>query len=81
MGDQPMEKEAIQNLPCTLEHIARCLNSAFKALQQVNDKNVIMAIGNTGCGKSTMLNGLVLGPESLEETTITVEMEIGLPNG
>ena len=40
-----------------------------------------MAIGNTGCGKSTMLNGLVLGPDSLEETNITVEMEINIANG
>lgn len=30
------------------------------------DQDVVLAIGTTGCGKSTMLNSLIWGPESLE---------------
>ena len=79
--EQAMEKEEILNLPCNLENITRCLNSAFKSLKQVKDKNVIMAIGNTGCGKSTMLNALVYGTEVLQETTISFEVEVNVAKG
>lgn len=40
-----------------------------------------MAIGNTGCGKSTMLNALVYGPEILQETNIEFEVEISNSKG
>ena len=40
-----------------------------------------MAIGNTGCGKSTMLNSLILGPECLEETQQESKIIIKIPNG
>ena len=31
----------------------------------IDQKDVILALGNTGCGKSTMLNSLINGPSSL----------------
>ena len=40
-----------------------------------------MVIGNTGCGKSTMLNSLLLGPENLQEITEFKEITIDLANG
>jgi hypothetical protein len=76
-----IEKDNILTQPCTLENIAKYLNSSFKMLQQVKDKNVIMALGNTGCGKSTMLNALVMGPEVLQETSLTITMEINGAGG
>ena len=35
----------------------------FKSLKE---KTVIIALGSTGVGKSTMLNSLIYGPEALE---------------
>lgn len=35
-------------------------------LSQIEGKEVILAIGQTGCGKSTMLTALVYGPDSLK---------------
>lgn len=49
----------------TLTNLAESLNVAFEQLNQIKHKNVILAIGNTGCGKSTMLNALVYGSHVL----------------
>ena len=38
--------------------------------------NIILAVGNTGCGKSTMLTSLMYGPEALELTKIDYEIKI-----
>lgn len=32
----------------------------------IDQKDVILTLGNTGCGKSTMLNSLINGPKSLK---------------
>ena len=52
-------------LPCNLHNIARCLQVIFRQPKLIDSKNVILALGNTGCGKSTMLNSMINGPESL----------------
>jgi len=53
-------------MTCSLENIVAILEQAFKSLEFLNDKNIILAVGNTGCGKSTMLTSLMYGPEALE---------------
>ena len=47
---------------CTLENIVLILEEAFKYLSKIEGKNIILAVGNTGCGKSTMLTSLMYGP-------------------
>ena len=39
-----------------------------------------MALGNTGCGKSTMLNALIWGPNSLKLEHITEEYDVTSKN-
>lgn len=60
-----INKQIIKELPCNLHNIARCLQVIFKQLKMIDSKNVILALGNTGCGKSTMLNSLINGSDSL----------------
>ena len=38
----------------------------FPVLKAAEGQNLVLALGNTGCGKSTMFNGLLFGPDSLE---------------
>ena len=40
----------------------------------LKDGDLIVAIGNTGCGKSTMLTSLIYGCDSLKESRI-VDMD------
>lgn len=37
-------------------------------LHQIKDADIVIAIGNTGAGKSTMLNSIVFGTDILEVT-------------
>ena len=60
-----INKQIIMELPCNLHNIARCLQVIFQQLKTIDSKNVILALGNTGCGKSTMLNSLINGSDSL----------------
>lgn len=62
-----LDKEEIAKLPITWENIINVLRGAFEGLEQVNDEDIVVAIGNTGVGKSTMLMSLIYGPQCLEE--------------
>lgn len=37
-----------------------------KELKIINKGNIVLVVGYTGCGKSTMLSSLIYGPDSLE---------------
>lgn len=41
------------------------LKMAKEYLDGLKDANVVLVLGNTGCGKSTMLSSLVYGPDHL----------------
>lgn len=48
-----------------LEKLYDLLIEAFKYIDIVRGAKCIIALGNTGCGKSTMFNSLIHGPDSL----------------
>lgn len=66
------DKEEIQKLKFTINNLIKVVNNAYHQispfLDQLRNKNycLVLAIGNTGCGKSTMFTSLIDGPESLE---------------
>lgn len=43
-------------------------------IQAIQDKTVVLSIGATGCGKSTMFASLVHGPRALEKKKIKLEV-------
>ena len=66
---------------CNLKNIVIILEKAFLNLKQLENKDIILAIGNTGCGKSTMLTSLMYGPQSLKLQKIDYEINVPHENG
>lgn len=48
-----------------LNDMVEYLRSAKEHMDFLQDGDVVLVLGNTGCGKSTMLSSLVYGPENL----------------
>ena len=42
------------------------LNEAHKRFSLVDNADIVLAVGNTGCGKSTMLSSLLDGASSMQ---------------
>ena len=61
-----VNRAIIDQMPLTLTNLMNSLSEFFNALNQLKQYDLIIAIGNTGCGKSTMITSLVNGPDSLE---------------
>ena len=60
------DKAVVRNLQLSLENIVNVSESAFKKIDHLKEKELLLAFGNTGCGKSTMISSLVFGPDKLE---------------
>ena len=54
----------------SLNDLHEYLIDVFQYIDIVRDQNCIIAFGNTGCGKSTMFNSLIHGPEILKERVV-----------
>lgn len=66
----------------TLPNIMKVLHTVFTTQSwDFGDKTLVMAIGNTGCGKSTMFNSLAFGTKSLEVKRIKQEKIVRHANG
>lgn len=61
-----------------LSSLVKCLEKAFSdiKLEKYTNKNLVIAIGNTGCGKSTMLSSLLFGSDSLMLKKIKKEITL-----
>ena len=63
---QNFSKESIAKMECSLTNLVKILKWAFEKVKVIEGEDVVVALGNTGCGKSTMFTSLILGPEALE---------------
>lgn len=70
-----MDKSQIQDLEITLENIVRIGQAAFEKIACVKDKDLVIGIGNTGSGKSTVLSSLAFGPQNHEEKKIKIQAD------
>ena len=50
----------------SLASIKEVLTEDFKVVEKIRGANIVLVIGNTGSGKSTMLSSLLKGPDALE---------------
>ena len=52
-----------------LENLQYCLERAFNYIEKckIHNKNTVLCLGNTGCGKSTMITALIYGKQVLEQ--------------
>ena len=62
-----IDKEKVKRLKCNLRNIYRVLSAAFKQLSPAHGADLVVAVGNTGCGKSTMLTSVLFGADALEK--------------
>lgn len=53
-------------MECTLTNLVSILKWAFEKVKCVEGQDVVVALGNTGCGKSTMFTSLIYGSDALE---------------
>ena len=62
------DKEQIKQLPVTLSNLVKVCKLAFDQIEKtgIQGKGLILALGNTGCGKSTMISSLVFGAKRHE---------------
>ena len=60
----------------SLHSIQEVLTEAFKSLEKIKGANIVLVMGNTGSGKSTMLSSLLKGAEALEMKQITFTIDI-----
>lgn len=71
-----LNKEVVSKMKCDLKNLYDVLSVAFDTLGPAKDQDLIVAIGNTGCGKSTMLSSLIYGTDALEYKQISEEVTI-----
>lgn len=64
-----------------LKNVVSACKEVFGHVEQANDKQIIIALGNPGCGKSTMFTSLVYGPQSLERRKVEYKFEIPTSDG
>ena len=60
-------KEEVKKMECNFENLIPLLDLVFETLSMVNGADLLISVGNKGCGKSTMINSLMHGSQSLEE--------------
>lgn len=62
----------MSTLVVSLDNITMVLREAYKTLADNQLSDIVLAVGNTGCGKSTLFSALVFGPDALEEKRIEI---------
>lgn len=77
-----LDKTYVVGLECNLKNLITILEYAFNRLSQMQQfDQLVLTIGDTGSGKSTLNNSLVFGSESLQLQTIQETIEIQLNDG
>ena len=69
---QQLQKNIVMKEVKTLNDIVVKLHLMQKELKILSKGNIVLVVGYTGCGKSTMLSSLIYGPDSLELTKVEV---------
>lgn len=60
----------MQKMEPSLDSVVDALSSLFESLKDLEDKDIVICVGNPGSGKSTMLTSLTSSPSSLKPCVI-----------
>ena len=63
-------------MPFDLKSVVQVLIPAFKELDERSKGDLVIVLGQTGDGKSTMLASLLYGPDKLEEKVLKEVIKI-----
>ena len=66
---ETIQADNVAKQECNIGNLIEILRSAFKIIDNEKDQNIVTCIGNTGSGKSTLMNSVVYGTESLSYQT------------
>lgn len=61
-------------MECNFENLIPLLDLIFETFNMVDGADLLLSVGNKGCGKSTMINSLMYGPQSLEEKQLEFQV-------
>ena len=64
-----------------MKNVVTACKEVFPMIEKADDKEIIVALGNPGCGKSTLFTSLVHGPQNLERKKVEYEFEIPSADG
>jgi predicted GTPase len=73
-GGDPFDRELVSDKQCSLENLVYTLEPAYKLLEPYKGRSLILCFGTTGCGKSTMLNSVLYGSNTLQKTSLVEEV-------
>ena len=60
--------EEINNMECNFENLIPLLDLIFETFKVIDgSEDLLVSVGNSGCGASTMMNALMYGLDALEE--------------
>lgn len=65
----------------SLKNVVSACKEVFATVEKADDKEIVVALGNPGSGKSSMFTSLVYGPHSLERKKVEYEFEIPSSDG
>ena len=67
-------KEEIKKMDCNFENLIPLLDLIFETFNMVEGADLLISVGNTGSGKSTMINSLMYGASTLEEKELEFQV-------
>lgn len=70
--EAPLTKEEIQKMPFNLTSVVKTLSQLFQKLEYSVKQDLVVCIGNTSSGKSTLLTSFVEGTKGLQIENIKV---------
>jgi len=59
--------DEINKMECNFENLIPLLDLIFETFRVIDNSDLLVSVGNSGCGASTMMNALMYGPDALEE--------------
>lgn len=59
-----LDKESVLKLEPSLDNIISICQAGLQNLNKIKDKDLLLILGNTGSGKSTLMSSLAFGPDN-----------------
>lgn len=65
-----LTRDQMKKKPINLQNIVEAFRDAKEKIKHIEGKEIVVAVGDTGCGKTTLLRALIWGPTKLKQQKI-----------